>query len=49
MNHSLSNILNRFVKFKEKAKKQNRFYDETVFRIIELKLIKRINNSDEKK
>ena len=38
------NTLNRIVRFKEKARKSGRYYDETVFRIIELKIIKKINN-----
>jgi hypothetical protein len=49
MKHSLSNTLNRIVRFKEIARKQRRYLDETEFRVIELKIIKRMNNSDNEK
>jgi hypothetical protein len=42
--NSLNNTLNRIVNLKEKAKKEGRYYDETVFRSIEVKLIKKLKN-----
>ena len=38
----LRNTLTKIIRIKEKAKKESRYYDETVFRCIELKIIKKI-------
>lgn len=39
---NITNLINRIVRFKEKAKKEGRYYDETMFRTIEVKLINKI-------
>ena len=38
----LRDTLTKIIKIKEKAKKDSRYYDETMFRCIELKIIKKI-------
>ena len=39
------NTLNRIVRAKERARKDRRYYDETVFRSIELKIIQRLKDN----
>lgn len=43
---NLNNTLNKIVNLKEKAKKEGRYYDETVFRCIEKKLIKKLKDEN---